>query len=137
MNASEAMDDGGVVEVFSDSISIDSESPHFEVPYGRYIRIGVRDDGIGMDSEILRRCFEPFYTTKDVDPGSGIGMTGAGLGLAAAYALARRNGGRLVADSRPGHGSLFTLYVRVADKDVIEEDDSLRESMEELKRNAN
>ena len=68
-----------------------------------------------MDAETKRRCFEPFFTTKDVDHSSGLSMSGAGLGLAAAYALARKNGGRLVVDSRPGHGSVFTLYIPVLD----------------------
>lgn len=122
-NAVEAMDQEGVIEIFTDSVVIGQESPHYEVPFGSFVRIGVRDSGIGMDSEMKRRCFEPFFTTKDVDPGSGISMSGAGLGLSAAYALSRRNGGRLVVDSRPGHGTLFTLYVRVADKQAISGDD--------------
>ena len=114
-NAREAMDEQGVVEIFTGLATVDESSPHFEVPFGDYIRIGIRDSGRGMDAETRRRCFEPFFTTKDVDPGTGLGMTGSGLGLAAAYALARRNGGRLVVESRPGYGSLFTLYVPVAD----------------------
>jgi PAS domain S-box-containing protein len=113
-NAREAMGISGEVQIFTDSITIDRKSPHFEVPYGKYIRIGVRDNGIGMNAEEKKRCFEPFFTTKDVDPSSGLSMSGAGLGLAAAFALARKNGGRLVADSRKGHGSVFTLYVPVA-----------------------
>ena len=115
-NSSQAMPTGGVIQIFSDSIIVDRASPHYEVPYGSYIRIGVRDSGVGMDEETRRRCFEPFFTTKNVDPGSGLGMTGGGLGLAVAYALARRNGGRLVVDSRPGQGALFTLYLPVGEE---------------------
>jgi PAS domain S-box-containing protein len=113
-NASEASPENSPIEIFSDSIVVTRETPHFEVPYGKYVRIGVRDNGVGMDDATRRRCFEPFFTTKDVDPGSGLSMTGAGLGLAAAFALARKNGGRLVVDSRKGHGSVFTLYLPVA-----------------------
>ncbi len=112
-NASEAMDSSGCVEILIDEIVVDSRTPHYEVPYGRYIRIGVRDDGKGMDLETKRRCFEPFFTTKNVDLSTGLSLKGEGMGLAAAYALARRNGGRLVVDSRAGHGSLFTLYLQV------------------------
>lgn len=128
-NAAEAMDSTGLVEIFTDVVEIGPESPHYEVPYGDFVRIGVRDSGVGMDSEMKRRCFEPFFTTKDVDPGSGLGMSGAGLGLAAAYALSRRNGGRLVVDSRPGHGTLFTLYVRVADEKAIGDEDLSQEKI--------
>ncbi len=125
-NASEAMDRGGVVEVFTESLVVDRNSPHFEVPFGRYIRIGVRDNGVGMDEETRRRCFEPFFTTKDLDPGSGLSLSGAGLGLAAAYALARRNRGRMAVESKPGQGSLFTIYLPVFDGSIqpaiLEED---------------
>lgn len=113
-NASEASSDDAEIEIFSDEISVSREAPHFEVPYGKYVRLGVRDDGKGMDEATRRRCFEPFFTTKDLDPSSGLSMSGAGLGLAAAFALARKNGGRLVVDSRVGHGSVFTLYLPVA-----------------------
>lgn len=114
-NATEASPAKGRIEIFSDSITVDRDSPHYEVPYGEYIRIGIRDEGEGMDPETKRRCFEPFFTTKDVDPSSGLSMSGAGLGLAAAYALARKNGGRLVVDSRKGHGSVFTLYIPISE----------------------
>jgi PAS domain S-box-containing protein len=117
-NAKEAIEevkeDGGRVEIFTKSLSVRQNSPHFEVPFGDYILIGVRDDGAGMNEETKRRCFEPFFTTKNVDSASGLGMSGSGLGLAAAYALARSNGGRLVVNSRSGHGSLFTIYLPVS-----------------------
>jgi len=115
-NANEATDDTGKITIFSDRVNVEAEGPHYEVPEGDYIRIGVRDNGRGMDAETQRRCFEPFFTTKDIDPSSGIGLSGAGLGLAAAYALARKNGGRLVVESNKGRGSLFLLYLPVADE---------------------
>lgn len=114
-NSRDALGDAGTVEIFSRHLNVDHQSPHYEVPYGDYILVGVRDNGMGMDEETKRRCFEPFFTTKNVDPASGVGMSGSGLGLAAAYALARKNGGRLAVDSRPNHGALFTLYIPVAD----------------------
>lgn len=102
------------IQVFTDVVSSTREPLHTEVPEGRYLRVGVRDRGVGMDAETKRRCFEPFFTTKNVDPGSGLSLSGAGLGLASAYALARRNGGRLVCESRPGSGSIFTFFVPLA-----------------------
>jgi signal transduction histidine kinase len=126
-NAVEAMVDGGDVEIFSDTVSVGRASPHYEVPFGSYVRIGVRDSGVGMDDEVKRRCFEPFFTKKNIDPHTGISTSGAGLGLAAAYALARRNGGRLVVESRLGHGSVFTLYLPVA-KEIEKADETVQRS---------
>ena len=114
-NAAEAMDANGKLEISTHSITSGPGTGHDEVPHGNYAVIGVRDSGRGMDEETRKRCFEPFYTTKNLDPLSGLGLTGSGLGLAAAYALALRNGGRLVVDSRLGHGSLFSLYLPIAE----------------------
>ena len=112
-NSRDAMGVDGRLEIITDFVEIGKNSPHYEVPYGKYVRIGIRDDGIGMDLETKRRCFEPFFTTKNVDPSSGLSLSGEGMGLAAGFALAKKNGGRLVVDSRKGHGSLFTLYLPI------------------------
>ncbi len=113
-NAADSMKEkGGLIQIFSDTLPTEQELIHFEVPLGNYIRVGVRDRGVGMDDETKKRCFEPFFTTKNVDPGSGLSVSGAGLGLATAYALARKNGGRLVVDSRVGQGSVFTIYLPI------------------------
>ncbi|MCC6221250.1 MAG: GAF domain-containing protein [Deltaproteobacteria bacterium] len=104
----------GKIEVSTDLIVVDEQHPHSGVQKGSYVRIDVRDYGVGMEEEVRKRCFEPFFTTKNVDPASGLSMSGAGLGLAAAYTLATRNGGTIVVDSKPGDGSFFTLYVPVA-----------------------
>ncbi|MDD2943275.1 MAG: GAF domain-containing protein [bacterium] len=101
----------GQVEVLTDSCVVGSTSSHPEVFPGSYVRVIVRDTGTGMSEETIRHCFEPFYTTKNVDPRSGIGMTGSGLGLAVAYALAKRNGARLVVESVLGSGTTFYLYL--------------------------
>ena len=114
-NASEASGPGQEVEVFTDEIRVEENSPQYEVPFGSYVRLGVRDLGIGMSEEIKMRCFEPFFSTKDIDPGSGLNLSGAGLGLSSSFTLARKNGGRLVVESQPGQGSVFTLYMPVAE----------------------
>lgn len=127
-NASEAMPADGYVEIITDIIEINESSPHFDVPYGSYITLSVRDNGIGMDAETKKRCFEPFFSTKNIDKSSGLGLQGSGMGLAAAYALAKKNGGRLLVDSRKGHGSLFTLYIPKAMHDSLENNDNTREN---------
>ncbi len=111
LNAFDAVSEDSHIEVETERVFVDDRSPLYEVPYGEYIRISVRDHGRGMDEDTRKRCLEPFFTTKNVDPVSGIGMSGTGLGMAAAYALTRRNGGNMVVESRPGQGTVVTMYL--------------------------
>ncbi len=111
LNAKEAMNEEGRVKISTQYFKISETSAHFEVPIGNYIRIVVEDNGRGMDLETKKRCFEPFYSTKNLDSSSGIAFSGAGLGLAAAYALAQKNNGILTVDSSLGKGTKFSLYL--------------------------
>ncbi len=78
---------------------------------GAYVRIDIRDNGIGMTPEQQSRCFEPFFTTKNVDRDTGVGLSGSGLGLAAAYAVIKDHNGAITVHSREGEGSTFSIYV--------------------------
>ena len=71
---------------------------------GEYVSLTVRDNGCGMDKETLAQAFEPFFTTK------GIGK-GTGMGLSTVYGIVRQNSGFVNADSKPGHGTTFTIYL--------------------------
>lgn len=112
-NASEAMSGGGVIVVSTGYLEDNNEEGDDGDPGKSYVTITVKDSGSGMDEETRRRCFEPFFTTKDVDPGSGLGMSRAGLSLAAAYSLMKRNQGRLRVESKPREGATFVVYVPV------------------------
>ena len=78
-----------------------------ETHQGRTLRLTVEDDGPGMDAATLERVFEPFFTTKAVDQGTG-------LGLSVVHGIVRVHEGAIVAESTPGRGSCFTLYLPVA-----------------------
>ncbi|MCZ8253197.1 MAG: ATP-binding protein [Hylemonella sp.] len=99
------------------SISLASCSPamlecqRLGLAEGRYVTLSVRDSGSGMDRETLQRIFEPFYTTKPVGQGTG-------LGLAVVHGVMRTHLGAVDVSSTPGQGSEFTLYFPVADDDV-------------------
>ncbi|MEI8064554.1 MAG: ATP-binding protein, partial [Verrucomicrobiota bacterium] len=71
---------------------------------GNYLLLAVRDNGIGMTSEVQAHLFEPFFTTKPVGKGSG-------LGLATCYGIVRQNDGYITAESAVGHGSVFRIYL--------------------------
>jgi len=81
-----------------------ASAPHRGLPPGDFVRLSVTDSGRGMTPEVLSRVFEPFFTTKE--PGSG-----TGLGLATVFGIVRQNAGFVFADSQPGAGSTFTVYL--------------------------
>jgi len=112
VNAVDAMPDGGRLTIEVGSIDVDSEHASTrpgEKP-GEYALIAVSDSGIGMDEATRARIFEPFYTTKPVG-------VGTGLGLSTAFAFVQRAGGRIWVYSEPGHGSTFRVYLpRVAEE---------------------
>lgn len=107
VNARDAMERGGRLIVQTDNFSSDRPYQMREevMPAGEYVMITVTDTGMGMSPEVLGRIFEPFYTTKEVGQGTG-------LGLAMVYGSVSQMGGFVVAHSDgPGKGASFSLYL--------------------------
>ena len=100
LNAQDAMPASGKLEISIDMI----EGADGGLPAGRWVRLRVRDSGRGMEPSLLEHAFEPFVSTKV--PGCGVG-----LGLAAVSAIVRQHGGVIDAESRPGKGSTFSIYL--------------------------
>jgi signal transduction histidine kinase len=93
------------ISICTNFIVEDRGSPLGLTP-GRYVVVQIRDTGIGMSPEIAERAFEPFYTTKEVGQGSG-------LGLSQVYGFARQSGGFARILSVPNGGTTIELYLPV------------------------
>ena len=75
-----------------------------DIAPGRYCRLSVTDSGCGMSEEVLKRVFEPFFSTKDVGAGTG-------LGLSTVHGIVRSHGGAILATSDVGEGAQFDIYL--------------------------
>ncbi len=110
-NAVDAMDQGGRLDICTrtEELRRDSLEETLDIREGRYLVLEVADTGCGMNQETLDRIFDPFFTTKK--PGRG-----TGLGLSTVYGIIRSHGGYITCQSRPGQGSLFRIYLPLADR---------------------
>ncbi|MGD8441134.1 MAG: ATP-binding protein [Holophagae bacterium] len=101
VNARDAMPRGGRLRISTRSVPGDGGGTG-------EVELAVRDTGVGIDPEIQDRIFEPYFTTKEMEKGTG-------LGLATAYGIVEQSGGRIEVDSRVNHGTTFTVRLPQVD----------------------
>ena len=104
INACQAMPTGGTIVIAADNIfagTIDG----LPLENGRYVRVSVQDQGIGIPEEHIQKVFDPYFTTK---------QRGSGLGLAVTYSIIKNHNGHIAVQSKPGIGTTFTLYLPAA-----------------------
>lgn len=105
VNARDAISGVGTIKIETDNFVLDAEeSMSLDLIPGHYVTITFSDNGCGMEQNIVEHIFEPFYTTKERDKGTG-------LGLATVYGIIKQNEGAIEVESRPGKGSTFTIYL--------------------------
>ncbi len=104
VNADQAMPDGGTLRVSCDNLSYtpDTEPAVPDLLPGDYIRIAIRDEGVGISENYLKRIFDPYFTTKS---------HGNGLGLATTYSIIKNHHGLISVESQLHVGSTFTIYL--------------------------
>lgn len=96
-------------------ISVEPDSPLVGfLEEGRWARISVSDNGVGMSKEVMEKIFDPYFSTKG--PGQG-----TGLGLAVVYGIVQEHGGEITVESELGEGTAFHVYLPVSEESVSEE----------------
>ncbi|MEM9469235.1 MAG: PAS domain S-box protein [Pseudomonadota bacterium] len=123
VNARDAMESGGKLTIKTDNYENKKtvKRGDEDMPPGQWLMIAVTDTGCGISDENLSRILEPFFTTKDVGQGTG-------LGLATVYGIIRQTGGYLDVKSKLGEGTTFSIYLPVLS------DDEQAESNEEVEQ---
>ncbi len=103
INAQQAMPEGGIVEIRAEKIQITPEQgKELFLKEGAYIKISVKDTGVGIPPAYLQKIFDPFFTTK---------QKGSGLGLSTSYSIIKKHEGLISVSSEPGIGTIFFLFL--------------------------
>jgi CheY-like chemotaxis protein len=108
------MDSGGTLSVRLDNIEINKTTPdpHHKLTPGRYLELTVSDTGHGIDPEILGRIFDPYFTTKEIGEGTGIG-------LAVAHGIVHKYGGEITVKSQINKGTSFYVYLPCIEDKIL------------------
>jgi PAS domain S-box-containing protein len=123
-NASQAMDEtGGILDIGIQNVVLDENSASVldpELITGNYVKVTVSDTGHGIAPEIIQRIFDPYFTTREVGKGSG-------LGLSVVHGIVKSHKGAISVDSRPGKGTSFSVFFPVTNENVAIESKTVEE----------
>jgi len=109
INASQAMPNGGIIDIQAQNIVVRPEDKHLPLEPGRYVKISVKDNGVGISPKDLPKIFDPYFTTK---------KKGSGLGLAITYSIIKKHNGHITVESRLGVGTSFHIYLPAVEREI-------------------
>ena len=112
INANQAMPEGGSIQLAAENLIIANEQSLL-LKQGKYIRISIKDQGVGIAKKHLANIFDPYFTTK---------QEGSGLGLATAYSIIKKHQGHITVESQLGVGTTFHIYLPASGKAVPEKE---------------
>ena len=115
LNAGDAMSNGGHLKISAENVLLDAKnvSPLHGVAAGSYVKLSVTDTGVGMTGDVLEKIYEPFFSTKEVGKGTGLGM-------AMVYGYVKRNKGQITIESSVGQGTSVCLYLpKAVSREVV------------------
>ncbi len=106
VNARDAMEGGGTISLTTQNYELKKAKRfgHDVIPPGNYVLVEIADTGVGIKPEIIDRIFDPFFSTKEVG-------SGTGLGLSTVYGIVKQTGGFIHVDSKVGEGTTFSVYL--------------------------
>lgn len=105
LNAWQAMPQGGTLTINTENVEMEEKNiGAFRIPAGKYVHVVISDTGVGMDEEVRARIFEPYFTTREMG-------RGVGLGLAAVYGIIKGHKGFIDVQSEKGKGTSFHIYL--------------------------
>lgn len=101
LNARQAMEEGGVVEIEAKNVTVAS-ADSLPIEPGKYVKVSIKDNGTGIPEENLNRVFDPFFTTR---------RRASGLGLAVTYSIIKKHKGHITVESKEGAGTTVHVYL--------------------------
>ncbi|RLC47968.1 MAG: hypothetical protein DRH57_03050 [Candidatus Cloacimonadota bacterium] len=110
INAVQAMPEGGIIKINAENIFVKSEHS-LPLEQGKYVKITIKDTGIGIQKEYLQKIFDPYFTTKRVGT-----QKGTGLGLAICYSIIKNHNGYITVESELDVGTTFYIYLPASEK---------------------
>ncbi|MBU4448427.1 MAG: response regulator, partial [Proteobacteria bacterium] len=111
INAIQAMPSGGMVRILGENLVVETGS-ELGLDAGRYVKISIQDEGIGMSADHLSKIFDPYFTTKQM---------GSGLGLATSYSIIKNHRGHMSVESKLEKGTTFQVYLPASDQKVTQQ----------------